>query len=217
VLQGRDTEQLVRDWIDEVIEGTVASTINDEVAPSEWDREDLHQRLSVVYPTRLTPAELVSGAHTLDDVVEKALEDAQVVYSVRAEELGEKLLRSLERTVVLSIVDNKWREHLAEMDYLRSGVGLRAMGQRDPLTEYQREAYDMFSEMVDSIKDDAVKYLYHAQIVQQTARPDPVVQLGGTGGAALKRQATANGKVGRNEPCPCGSGKKYKKCHGAAA
>jgi preprotein translocase subunit SecA len=217
VLQGRDTEQLVRDWIDEVIEGTVASTINDEVAPSEWDREDLHQRLSVVYPTRLTPAELVSGAHTLDDVVEKALEDAQVVYSVRAEELGEKLLRSLERTVVLSIVDNKWREHLAEMDYLRSGVGLRAMGQRDPLTEYQREAYDMFSEMVDSIKDDAVKYLYHAQIVQQTARPDPVVQLGGTGGAALKRQATANGKVGRNEPCPCGSGKKYKRGHGAAA
>jgi len=217
VLQGRDTEELVRDWIDEVVEGTVLTTISDEVAPSNWDRDELHQSLTAIYPVRLAPAQLIGGAQSAEEAVEKAVADAQEVYSARAEELGEKLLRSLERTVVLSIVDNKWREHLAEMDYLRSGVGLRAMGQRDPLTEYQREAYDMFSDMVDSIKDDAVKYLYHAQIVQQPARPDPVVQLGGTGGAALKRQATADGKVGRNEPCPCGSGKKFKKCHGAAA
>jgi preprotein translocase subunit SecA len=217
VLESRDTEELVRDWIDEVVEGTVAAAINDDVAPSNWDREDLHQRLVAVFPTRLPPESLVAGAFTVDEVAEKAVEDAQEVYTARAEELGPDLLRSLERTVVLSIVDNKWREHLAEMDYLRSGVGLRAMGQRDPLTEYQREAFDMFSDMVDSIKDDAVKYLYHAQVVQQKAKPDPVVQLGGTGGAALKRQATADGKVGRNDPCPCGSGKKYKKCHGAAA
>ncbi|MEX1208572.1 MAG: preprotein translocase subunit SecA [Acidimicrobiia bacterium] len=217
VLESRDTEELVRDWIDEVVEGTVAVAINNDVAPSNWDREDLHQRLVAMFPTRLSPEALVAGTFTVDEVAEKAVEDAQEVYTARAEELGPDLLRSLERTVVLSIVDNKWREHLAEMDYLRSGVGLRAMGQRDPLTEYQREAFDMFSDMVDSIKDDAVKYLFHAQVVQQKAKPDPVVQLGGTGGAALKRQATADGKVGRNDPCPCGSGKKYKKCHGAAA
>jgi preprotein translocase subunit SecA len=217
VLESRDTEELVRDWIDEVVEGTVAAAINDDVAPSNWDHDDLHQRLVAVFPTRLTPEALVAGSFSVDEVAERAAEDAQEVYTARAEELGPDLLRSLERTVVLSIVDNKWREHLAEMDYLRSGVGLRAMGQRDPLTEYQREAFDMFSEMVDSIKDDSVKYLYHAQVVQQKAKPDPVVQMGGTGGAALKRQATADGKVGRNDPCPCGSGKKYKKCHGAAA
>jgi preprotein translocase subunit SecA len=125
------------------------------------------------------------------------------------------LLRSLERTVVLSIVDTKWREQLAEMDYLRSGIGLRAMGQRDPLTEYQREAYDMFADMVDSIKTDSVRYLFHSQVVEQQNRPDPVVRLGGTGGAAFKRQAKAGDKIGRNAPCHCGSGKKYKKCHGA--
>ena len=146
------------------------------------------------------------------------MRDAQDVYTARAEEFGEKIVRQLERTVVLSIVDNKWREHLAEMDYLRSGIGLRAMGQRDPLTEYQREAFDMFTDMVASIKHDTVRYLFHAQVVEQPAqKPDPVVRLGGTGGAALKRQADASGKVGRNDPCPCGSGKKYKKCHGAAA
>jgi preprotein translocase subunit SecA len=217
VLESRDTEELVRDWIDEVVEGTVAAAINDDVAPSNWDHDDLHQHVVAVFPTRLTPEALVAGSFSVDEVAERAAEDAQEVYTARAEELGPDLLRSLERTVVLSIVDNKWREHLAEMDYLRSGVGLRAMGQRDPLTEYQREAFDMFSEMVDSIKDDSVKYLYHAQVVQQKAKPDPVVQMGGTGGAALKRQATADGKVGRNDPCPCGSGKKYKKCHGAAA
>jgi preprotein translocase subunit SecA len=217
VLQGRDTEDLVRDWIEEVVERTVAGAISDDVAPSDWGRDDLHQRVSVLYPTRLDPAELVAGSRSVEEVSERAVEDAQAVYTARANELGDKLLRSLERTVVLSIVDNKWREHLAEMDYLRSGVGLRAMGQRDPLTEYQREAFDMFSDMVDSIKEDAVKYLFHAQVVQQQAKPDPVVRLGGTGGAALKKQATSEGKVGRNDPCPCGSGKKYKKCHGAAA
>jgi len=217
VLQGSDTEELVRDWIDEVTEWTVAGAISDEIAPADWNREDLHQRIGALFPTTLTPDTIATGAHSVEEVADRIVEDAQGVYTARADELGDTLLRSLERTVVLSIVDNKWREHLAEMDYLRSGVGLRAMGQRDPLTEYQREAYDMFSEMVDSIKEDAVKYLFHAQVVQQQAKPDPVVQLGGTGGAALKKQATADGKVGRNEPCPCGSGKKYKKCHGAAA
>ena len=217
VLQGRDTEELVRDWIEEVVEWTVAGAISDEVAPSDWDREDLHQRVFALYPTGMDVDDLVAGSRSVEEVTDRIIEDAQSVYTARAEELGDKLLRSLERTVVLSIVDNKWREHLAEMDYLRSGVGLRAMGQRDPLTEYQREAFDMFAAMVDSVKEDAVKYLYHAQVVQQQAKPDPVVQLGGTGGAALKKQATSEGKVGRNEPCPCGSGKKYKKCHGAAA
>jgi len=217
VLAGEDTESLVRDWIEEVVEGAVTGAVSEEVAPSEWDLEELHRRIFAVYPTELSPEALVGDARDIEEVIDIVVEDAQDTYGKRAEELGPDLLRKLERTVVLSIVDNKWREHLAEMDYLRSGVGLRAMGQRDPLVEYQREAYDMFSEMVASIKDDAVRYLFHAQIVQQQTRPDPVVRLQGTGGAALKRQADAGDKVGRNDPCPCGSGKKYKKCHGAAA
>jgi preprotein translocase subunit SecA len=217
VLQGQDTEELVRDWIDEVMDDTIREAVSDETPPEDWDWEDIHRRLSLVFPVDLTPEQLADDVWEVADAVEKVTEKAQAVYSGRTEELGENLLRKLERTVILSIVDNKWREHLAEMDYLRSGIGLRAMGQRDPLTEYQREAYDMFADTVVRVKHDSVRYLYNAQVVEQQSRPDPVVQLGGTGGAALKRQATAKDKVGRNDPCPCGSGKKYKKCHGAVA
>ena len=216
VLTGDSTEDLVREWIDDVVAATVADAISNEVAPSQWDLAELEQLLTKVYPPTRNIPDLVDGAGSVEEVTERAVADAQDAYTRRGEQFGPGLLRKLERTVVLSIVDGKWREHLADMDYLRSGVGLRAMGQRDPLTEYQREAYDMFSDMVDTIKEDSVRYLFHAQMVEQRKGPDPVVRLQGTGGAALKRQASADGKVGRNELCPCGSGKKYKRCHGAA-
>ena len=131
------------------------------------------------------------------------------------------MLRSLEQRVVLQVIDNKWREHLAEMDYLRSGIGLRAMGQKDPLVEYQREGFDMFSGMVESVKQDAVRYLFHVEVAQEPVRPQvkPVgrFQTNKGGQAPVnKTPAKADDKVGRNEACPCGSGKKYKRCHGAA-
>jgi preprotein translocase subunit SecA len=216
VLQGGDTEELVREWIDDVAEEEVRMALTDELAPAEWDWDELALRMGQIYPTRLTRDEVFVRGTNTNEVADRFAAEAQEKYSARAEEFGAALLRRLERTVVLSIVDTKWRENLAEMDYLRSGIGLRAMGQRDPLTEYQREAYDMFSDMVSSIKRDSVRYLFHAQVVEQPRQVDPVVRLQGTGGAALKRQASAKDKVGRNEPCPCGSGKKYKRCHGAA-
>jgi preprotein translocase subunit SecA len=217
VLTGRDTEELVRDWIDEVVDIEVRNSLVEDLPPDQWDVDDLHKRITVVFPTRLAPDKLIEPRDEIEDVIQRVGADAQELYTARGEQLGETLLRTLERTVVLSIVDNKWREQLAELDYLRSGVGLRAMGQRDPLTEYQRESYDMFAEMVDGIKVDSVRYLFHSQVVEQQNKPDPVVRLGGTGGAAFKRQAKAGDKIGRNDPCHCGSGKKFKKCHGAAA
>ncbi len=217
VLTGESTEELVRDWIDDVVGTAVAEVVTPEVSPSQWDLAELERRLVLLYPPTVAVSALTAGAGDAAEVAERVVADAQEAYTRRGEQFGPELLRRLERTVVLSIVDGKWREHLADMDYLRSGVGLRAMGQRDPLTEYQREAYDLFSDMVDTVKTDSVRYLFHAQMVEQKKSPDPVVRLQGTGGAALKRQAKADGKVGRNELCPCGSGKKYKKCHGAAA
>ncbi len=101
------------------------------------------------------------------------------------------------------------------MDYLRAGIGLRAMGQRDPLSEYQREAFDMFTEMVDTVKRDAVRYLYHVELAQPKTQPQRVEAS--KAGATGARKPAKSDKVGRNDPCPCGSGKKYKKCHGAAA
>ena len=123
------------------------------------------------------------------------------------------MLRQVERSVMLSVIDNKWREHLSDMDYLRAGIGLRAMGQRDPLSEYQREAFDMFTEMVDAVKRDAVRYLFHVELAKPKTEPQRVEP--GPVGPAPAKQAVSD-KIGRNDPCPCGSGKKYKRCHGAA-
>jgi preprotein translocase subunit SecA len=144
-------------------------------------------------------------------------------YEGRERELGENVMRDLERMVLLSVIDNKWREHLHEMDYLEEGIHLRAYGQRDPLVEYQREAHDMFEQMKGSIVEEFVRYIYRVELVRQDepARPRPqrLVQSG-PGQAPAKPSGTpggqaSGGKVPRNAPCPCGSGRKYKKCHGA--
>ena len=217
VLRGEDSEALVRGWIDQVVAAEVEAAISDEIPRAEWDWDELVRRINLIFPTRLRREEVFAARADTAQVAARFSAEAQEAYSARTAEIGADLIRRLEQTVVLSIVDNKWREHLAEMDYLRAGIGLRAMGQRDPLVEYQREAYDMFAEMVDGTRRDAVRYLFHAQVVEQPARVDPVVRLQGTGGAALKKQASAMDKVGRNDPCPCGSGLKYKRCHGAAA
>ena len=117
------------------------------------------------------------------------------------------------------MIDNKWRDHLGEMDYLRAGINLRAMGQRDPLVEYQNEGYDAFAGAIESVKEDAVRYLYHVQVVQPAQAVNQIkVQKGvasGGGQAAAKKPVKVSEKVGRNDQCPCGSGKKFKKCHGA--
>ena len=159
-----------------------------------------------------------SGGVAVIDVVEASLDEAHRIYEQREEEFGTDVMRQIERNVILSIIDNKWREHLAEMDYLRAGIGLRAMGQRDPLVEYQREGFDMFSEMVDAVKRESVRYLFHAQLAKREEKPKIQVAAAGgqPSGSAGGAQAHSD-KVGRNDPCPCGSGKKYKRCHGAAA
>ena len=138
-----------------------------------------------------------------------------------------EVMRELERVVLLNITDTKWREHLYEMDYLQEGIHLRSYAQKDPLTEYRREAYDMFPELTESIRDDFVRYIYRVEFVrpeaQQSSASPRLGQPRGRG-ERRRREAAAQGgnpnqvisdKMPRNAPCPCGSGKKYKKCHGA--
>ncbi|HSR44764.1 MAG TPA: preprotein translocase subunit SecA [Acidimicrobiia bacterium] len=219
ILEGGSSEELAGEWIDEVIDETVQLAISDHVSPSEWNWDELIAELLVLYPTELGRDKIdAPGGIAVVDVVEAALEEAHRVYRRREEEFGPDVLRQIEQNVILSIIDNKWREHLAEMDYLRAGIGLRAMGQRDPLVEYQREGFDMFSEMVDAIKRDSVRYLFHAQLAKSEEKPKVQVAQGGGQVSRPASGAQAHSdKVGRNDPCPCGSGKKYKKCHGAAA
>ena len=221
VLAGDSAKELVSDWMDEVVAEEINSAFGEDPEDrGSWDWEELSTRLNLFFPIEIT-AQRFGPDVILEDIVDAAAEESHVAYEKREEEITPEVLRRLEQTVILSIIDNKWREHLSDMDYLRAGIGLRAMGQKDPLVEYQREGYDMFAELVTAVKHDAIRYLFHVQLVDQSKAQQPKVQLQavGPGGnqGATKRQAKSGDKVGRNEPCPCGSGKKYKRCHGAAA
>ncbi|MCE2527234.1 MAG: preprotein translocase subunit SecA [Actinomycetia bacterium] len=205
ILVKEETGSLVAKWMEETIEGIVTEEFG-PLAPTDWDWQSLNRELEVYYPSSLSPDD--SGRRlTTETVTEMASGQAKEAYRRKVAELGPEVVAAVERSVMLSVIDNKWREQLAEMDYLRSGIGLRAMGQRDPLTEYQREAYDLFAEMVDLVKRDSVRYLFHVKV----AKPKrPAVAA-----PQNRRPVRAkSGKVGRNAPCPCGSGKKYKRCHG---
>jgi preprotein translocase subunit SecA len=212
ILEGTASEHLISEWIEDAIAGAVVSQIGD-VPKAEWDWDALRLELGQFYPTKIDQSDF-EGAYDADVVADRAVDEALARYEEREEELGKEVLSRVEKSVMLSVIDNKWREHLSEMDYLRAGIGLRAMGQRDPLSEYQREAYDMFTDMVDSVKRDSVRYLFNVEVAQPRTEPQRV-EPNPTGGRS--RQPATSDKVGRNDPCPCGSGKKYKRCHGTAA
>ncbi len=208
ILEGTASDDLIVDWIDEVMTDLVEASFGSDIPRSNWDWESFEREISQFYPSEINQ----SSAEGLkaDAIVDAVTEEAQKFFAARRSDIGAETMPQVERSVMLSVIDNKWREHLSEMDYLRAGIGLRAMGQRDPLTEYQREAYDMFADMVDSIKNDAVKYLFRVELAQPKSQPQRV-DANPTGGKTQK-QAVSD-KVGRNDACPCGSGKKYKKCH----
>jgi preprotein translocase subunit SecA len=315
VLAGEDLHEQVRGMINEVVSDYAANATAAGFA-EEWDLDELWRAFGRLYQVKLTASQLIEeeGGEkqflSTDIVTARMQEDAQAAYDRREEELTPEVMRELERRVVLSVLDSKWREHLYEMDYLREGISLRAMAARDPLIEYQREGFDLFNAMMDAIKEESVGNLFHLQVeVQQSpivgeSGPDgewesgaghllsaapaadaPPVQARGAapalagGGArngsprrpAPARTAAVGGaqaapgddgqdsvpaafaprglaqpkrpsrlsysapsedgsgqavqssgkaattdfsKVGRNEPCPCGSGKKFKLCHG---
>jgi preprotein translocase subunit SecA len=229
ILEGRDLSEEALEYVEDVVAKVVSQFIAKEIYPEEWDLDGLLAALSAVYPVEVTKSQLegVSEAAEAEQIV---LDDALAVYRGKEAELGndaetgQPVLREMERIVLLSIIDNAWREHLYEMDYLQEGIGLRAYGQRDPLVEYQREAFEMFNEMKEAIQDEFVRYIYRVQLVRQDepSRPRPqrvrVTQGDDASKGAGDAAAMSLGdKIPRNAPCPCGSGRKYKKCHGLSA
>jgi preprotein translocase subunit SecA len=316
VLEGQDLSEQIRDMIDEVSTSYVVGATSDGF-PEEWDLDKLWSAFRALYPVSVTVDDVLNevggeiGGLSSDMLAEIMRADALGAYAKREEEFGSEVVRELERRVVLHVLDHKWREHLYEMDYLREGIGLRAMAQRDPLIEYQREGYDMFSSMMEGIKEESVQLLFTAQFTQDPAaaaaeqaaaaggasQPAAAIQVsvapavapppaaeqaagqqaggrrrgahaagqrprgdqsgqGGQGGqsdqqrpavpagfartgagpgqrprqdklqysaptmdsaSGVERHSeSGNGeaRVGRNDPCPCGSGRKYKRCHG---
>ena len=211
ILRTDESRSLSVEWIEEAVRDEVFAALDETVSPAEWDWDEFLKDLRVLYPSELDREELSQGAGgiSVDVVASAAVDEALVAFEKREQELTPEVMRQIEQRVVLSIIDNKWREHLSEMDYLRAGIGLRAIGQRDPLTEYQREGYDMFSDLVASVKRDAIRYLFHVEVAEAQPQPKPKALV--TSGPRKVRQASSK-KVGRNAPCPCGSGLKAKKC-----
>ena len=227
ILDGEDFEEQAEQWIHDVVESVVLEFANPDIQPEEWDIEGLTNTMRTIYPTALTPQAFELETLTTDELTERFNEEALEVYDRRADEIGEEEFRNIERRVLLSVLDSKWREHLYEMDYLQEGIGLRAIGQRDPLVEYQNEGFTMFQGMQDEIKSEFVQYMFHVQVVREQQAEQQVTaqqsRLRYLKEAAEGEEAPAvmetarSDKVPRNAPCPCGSGKKYKKCHGLNA
>ncbi len=260
ILEGRDISENARDEVEGVIERLVDEYTASDIL-EEWDLEELETQLRLIWPVGVEVSSLAPETVDREQLKEALDDDAMNAYDEREEQLGDELMRFLERSILLQVIDNRWREHLFDMDYLREGIHLRGFAQVDPLVAYKNEGYSMFEELMHSIWDEFSKLVFRAEI---EVRPDDVgaVATGNGGGettalaysggtlenqpSALREVAAVTGasaadvaaagaagpgnggtevvetvvkgehdKVGRNDPCWCGSGKKYKKCHGA--
>ena len=228
VLEGADLKEQVAGFIEDTIRGYVIAATS-EGYPEEWDLEKLWTVLKAIYPITFTVSDLeneVGGRTGLDQefLAHRIVTDILEAYEKRETELGSNVIRELERKILLSVLDRKWREHLYEMDYLQEGIGLRAMAQRDPLVEYQKEGYELFSAMIEAMKEEVVGFLFNVEVKIEDSK---VAAKGVTEKSQTENltysapsedgstTASASG-VSRNSLCPCGSGKKYKRCHGAS-
>ncbi|MFM7070119.1 MAG: SEC-C metal-binding domain-containing protein, partial [Actinomycetes bacterium] len=242
VLDGADlrdeTTQALAEAVDALLETHCGSDFTEE-----WDLESLVADTITYWPTSLTPESLAEVA-TSDQLYDVLMGDAMAHYAAREEEFGTENMREIERQVMLQVIDTRWREHLKEMDYLEEGINLRALGQKDPLTEWQREGFEMFGTLVGTISREYVQYVMHVQMIEQPSAaatsglsysaPDDPSSAGAfaqgvppsdegevpaPSAEPVAQQPVVKSewdKTPRNAPCPCGSGKKFKQCHGAA-
>jgi preprotein translocase subunit SecA len=246
ILSGADLKSAAMEYLAEAVDSLISTHCVSE-ASDEWDIDGLAGELRTYWPANVTEGHIEQCADT-DAVYDLVMADANAHYQRREAELGADVMRQIERQVMLSIIDQRWREHLEEMDYLQEGINLRAMGQKDPLTEWQREGYEMFGQMMVGIAQDFVRYVMHVQVVteeQPAVRVQNLVETSNedVSDDGFTAAALAGGDVDpellrpadepvqkpivkdvndwsntpRNSPCPCGSGRKYKVCHGSVS
>jgi preprotein translocase subunit SecA len=223
ILQGEDLKGGIEEIIEELVDAIVSSYAPEKSHPEEWDVMGLKNAIfkQFSFPLRLESQDLETL--TPDGLKETILTKVKEIYQRKEIEFGEATLRQIEKMVYLQMIDNLWKEHLLSMDHLKEGIGLRGYGQRDPLQEYKKEGYDMFLELIDNIKRETIERLFMVQMAKEEMmvptpafRPQHFILSRGEGAEPSKPQTVVREgrKVGRNEPCPCGSGKKYKKCCG---
>jgi preprotein translocase subunit SecA len=225
VLEGVDLRDLVLTWVRKVVEDAVNERCESR-HPDNWDLEGLVGQLALVFPVppfSEMPAD--EFGETKEAVIERLMQYAQTAYAAKEGEMTPPMMRKVEQFVVLKTIDSKWISYLTMMEHFKEGIGLRAFGQKDPLVEYKNEAFQAFQELLNDIQFDIASTIFRVQLVKEPPAPPPPppsvmgrtrpvepVPGGGNGGANPAQ--TPAGKIGRNDPCYCGSGKKYKKCHG---
>lgn len=216
VLDGENMRDAIFKMIYDTVDSTVDMCIADDTDGEEWDLTELNRLLLPIIPVKPVTAEQIKGIRK-DELKQKLKEEAVKLYEEKETEFPqEEQIRELERVILLKVIDQKWMDHIDDMDQLRQGIGLQAYGQRDPKVEYKMTAYDMFNEMTNSIQQDTIRLLYHVRIEQKVER-EQVAKVTGTNkdesGPRKPVQRTEK-KIYPNDPCPCGSGKKYKQCCG---
>lgn len=222
VLTGKDTEGLIQKIFDKFFAKIIEQYTDEKLVPEEWDYAGLMTRYQDLTGKKLQLTMEEFENQRPKELATQMGDAAKVAYAEREAEYGSETMRRIEQLVMLQMIDNKWMEHLRAMDELREGIGLRAYGQRDPLMEYKFEAFEMFKAMNESIQEDSIRMLFRVQLVDenqaQRQAKDRLQQAttnrGSEGEVVDRTPRKVEDKTGRNDPCPCGSGKKYKKCHG---
>lgn len=224
VLEGREVKDTILSYLYATVDASIDSFCNKEIPKAEWDLERLFEGLDGIFP--------LSVYATVDDLRNKNTDAmAEFLKSIvdrtyldKENQLGPEIMRQIERSVMLQVIDRKWMEHLDNMDVLREGIGLRGYAQKDPVIEYQKEAFEMFWATIDSVQEEVCRIIYRVQLEQPPMQRPRIQPTGMRGGDVIDQMkagvapppSAGNGanlaKVGRNDPCPCGSGKKYKHC-----
>ena len=221
VLDGENLKSSIQAMIRDSVARSVQSMVGEHNYLDTWQAEEIVKRWEKVF---LQPGEMTFTPEDLDkltpkELIEQLQEKAMAVYEAKEQQLGEQLMRELERVILLKVVDTHWMDHIDAMHELRRGIGLQAYAQQDPVVAYKREGFDMFDEMINEIKDDTARTIFIARVVGQNAPQreqmmKPTATAGADDGSRTKQPVRSGKKPGRNDPCPCGSGLKYKKCCG---
>ncbi len=229
VLEGKDPKEDILGMIEDMVDALVSEYADEKIRPEDWDTGGLLAKVKYHFSTEI-PSSALREVYDRKELGEIILEAVRKTYQQKEKRLGDELTRGLERMALLHTIDSDWKEHLYSMDILKEGIGLRGYGQHDPLIEYKREAYSVFEDLIQRIKQGVVEFIFKVEVSREPTferilagspdTPEPVLiasdrEIPETPApqprGPYQRRAR---KVGRNQPCPCGSGKKYKYCHG---
>lgn len=216
ILLGENLYENIIEMVKRIIDSQMDRYANEKLYPEEWTLDGLIQEAEDIYAPKGTLVKEQLEAMSRDELKETLYKVAKDNYDNREKLFGSEVMRDLERIIMLKVVDNKWMEHLDHMDMLREGISLRAYGQRNPLVEYKIEGHDMFQAMIDNIQEDIAKLMYRVNVVREQPQPEDRLKNATVnhGESISKSPQAKSNNIGRNDLCPCGSGKKYKNCCG---